>query len=201
MLDSFALAEDIGANCVVGLAGSYCHGGVITEHSAKSFSDEAFEEAVGMARYYIDTIKPKTAYFTYEFYQFGVVDSVESVSKLIDAVDREMFGVHLDLTNLANCPRNYWRTGHLMNECIKAFGGKIVAAHAKDAAMIAPSITVQFEEVIPGRGNVHIASIIRGLNTLPREISYLMEHLSTDAEYDIAAAHIRSVAASEGVSL
>jgi sugar phosphate isomerase/epimerase len=201
MLDSFALAEEIGANCVVGLAGSFCHGGVITEHTAQSFSDEAFEEAVEMARYYIDTIKPKTAHFTYEFYQFGVVDSVESVSKLITAVDRGMFGVHLDLTNLANCPRNYWRTGALMKECIKAFGGKIVAAHAKDAVMIAPSITVKFEEVIPGRGNVDIASILRELNKLPREIPYLMEHLETEAEYDIAAEHIRGVAAREGVSL
>ena len=34
-----------------------------------------------------------------------VIDSTDMVVKLIKAVDRKQFGVHLDVVNLVNCPR------------------------------------------------------------------------------------------------
>lgn len=201
MLNSLALAEELGANCVVGLAGSYCSGGVPSHHDAKNFSEEAFEEAVSMARYFIDSVKPKKACFTYEVYQFGVVDSVEMISRLIQAIDRKQFGVHLDLTNFINSPRTYWTTGEILRECICQFGDRIVAAHAKDAKMKEPSSSVLIDEVIPGQGNVDIAALVRELHRLPQQVPYMMEHLKTEEEYDQAAAHIRKVAAEQGILL
>ena len=199
-LDSLALADELGANCVVGLAGGYNHGFPFIG-AAKNFSQESFDETVEFARYCLDMVKPKHTYFTYEIYQFNVVDSIEGILKLIHAIDRDRFGVHLDLTNFANCPRNYWTTGDIMRECIHQFGDRIVAAHAKDAKMKDNVVSVIIEEVIPGQGAVDIATMVRELHKLPQTIPYMMEHLHTEEEYDQAAAHIRGVALKEGIVL
>ncbi len=65
MVESLALAEEIGARCAVNIFGSYCHGNGNSQHAAKNFSEKAFDEAVEMARYFIDTVQPKTACFAY----------------------------------------------------------------------------------------------------------------------------------------
>jgi sugar phosphate isomerase/epimerase len=200
MAEAFALAEELGAVCVVCLAGSYHNeGNVPDKHIEYNFSQEAFDETVDMARYFIDLIKPKTSFFTYEIYQFNNVDSIDMIAKLIKAVDRKQFGVHLDLTNLINCPRNYWKSGELMKECIKQFGDLIVTAHAKDVRMLEPSITVNFDEVIPGEGMLDIATLVRELHKLPQVVPYMMEHLKTEEEYDRASSNIRNIAANEGI--
>ncbi len=202
MADAFALAEELGASCVVGLTGSYHSPGEVADKSVgHNFSRQAFEEVVDMARYFIDLVNPKTSYFTYEIYQFSHVDSVEMIAKLIKAVDRKQFGVHLDLANLVNCPRRYWKTGELVKECIKQFGDLIVAAHAKDVRMMEPYVTVNFEEVIPGEGILDIATFVRELHRLPRIIPYMIEHLATEEEFDRASSHIRKIAASEGIEI
>ena len=200
MADAFALAEELGAVCVVGLAGSYHSPGEVADKNVEhNFSREAFDEAADMARYFLDLVKPKTSFFTYEIYQFNNIDSIEMIAKLIKAVDRKQFGVHLDLANLINCPRNYWKSGELVEECIRQFGDLIVAAHAKDVRMLEPFVTVNFEEVIPGEGIIDIATLVRELHKLPRIVPYMIEHLATEEEYDRASSNIRKIAASEGI--
>ena len=64
-----------------------------------------------------------------------------------------------------------------------------------------PAISVILEEVLPGQGMIDMASFIREIHKLEREVPFMMEHLSTEQEYDKAALYIREVAASEGISL
>jgi sugar phosphate isomerase/epimerase len=201
MVDALALAEALGARCAVDIFGSYCHGGGSTRHVARNFSKAAFDEAVEMARYFIDQVKPKRTCFTYEIFPFDVVDSPAMIAKLIRAVDRRQFGVHLDLVNLINCPRAYFASGAIMRRCIKLFGDRIVAAHAKDIKLREPAISVILEEVVAGQGNLDFATCLRELYRLPQAVPYMMEHLGTEAEYDQAAAHIRQVAKAEGIEL
>lgn len=201
IVESLALADELGARCAVDIFGSYCHGNGNTKHTAENFSDKAFEEAVEMARYFIDMVKPITTYFTYEIFPFNVVDSPEMIYKLIKAVDRKMFGVHLDLVNLINSPRAYFSSGDIMRECIKLFGDKIVAAHAKDVKMKEPAISVILEEVVAGTGALDIASFVRELHKLPHEVPLILEHLVTEQEYDTAAAHYRHAALQEGIKI
>ncbi len=196
-----ALADALGARCAVDIFGSYCHGGGPDRHLARNFSRDAFAEAVAMARNFIDEIAPRTAYFTYEIFPFNVVDSPAGIARLIETVDREQFGVHLDLVNLINCPRAYFTSGDIMRECVRLFGDRIVAAHAKDVRLKEPAISVILEEVIPGEGGLDIATFIRELHALPQEIPFMMEHLANEEEYDRAAAHIRAVAADLGVDI
>jgi len=201
MVEALALAEELGARCAIDIFGSYCHGNGNSSHSAKNFSTEAFDEAVEMARYFIDAVKPKTAFFVFELFPFNLVDSPAEIARLLKAVDRRQFGVHLDLVNLINSPRAYWSSGQIMRESVRLFGDRIVAAHAKDIKLKEPAISVILEEVIAGEGNLDIAAFLRELHRLPREVPLLMEHLATEEEYDRAAAHYRNVGAQEGISI
>jgi len=201
MVDALALAEELGARCAVDIFGSYCHGNGNSRHVAANFSDDAFDEAVEMARYFIDEVKPKTSFFVYEIFPFSVVDSPAEIARLLKAVDRRQFGVHLDLVNLINSPRAYWSSGAIMGECVRLFGDRIVAAHAKDIKLKEPAISVILEEVIAGEGALDIAAFLRGLHQLPTVIPLMLEHLESEAEYDRAAGHYRKIAAQEGIAL
>lgn len=201
MANALALAEELGARCAVDIFGSYCNGSGTLKHTPKNFSDDAFTDAVDIARYLIDTVNPKTAYFAYEIFPFSFIDSPEMIAKLIKAVDRMQFGVHLDLVNLINSPRAYWNSGDIIRKCIKLFGDRIVAAHVKDIKMREPAISVILEEVVAGTGQLDMKAYIREINRLPQEIPFMMEHLGTEAEYDQAAAYIRKCATEEGISI
>ncbi len=201
MLDALALADELGAACAVDIFGSYCHGNGNSRHLAANFSAEAFDEAVEMARFFLDTVQPRTAFFTYEIFPFSVVDSPVAIAKLIEAVDRSHFGVHLDLVNLINCPRAYWSSGDIMRDCVRLFGDRIVAAHVKDIKLKEPAISVILEEVIPGQGALDMGAFVREIHRLPRVVPFMMEHLGSEAEYDQAAAYVRGVAAADGIRL
>ena len=201
MLEALAMAEELGARCALDILGSHCHGNGNSQHRAANFERETFDEAVEIARSFLDEVKPKTAYFAFEIFPFNVVDSPEMICELIKAVDRAQFGVHMDLVNLVNCPRAYWTSGDIMRRCIKLFGDRIVSSHAKDIAMREPAISVILEEVPAGTGNLDIAANLRELHKLPQMVPYMMEHLKSEEEYDRAAAHIRMVAAGEGIEL
>lgn len=199
MLDAFILAEELGARCVINIFGSYCRGSGSQTHSGKNFSDDAFAAAVDMARYFIDTVKPKTAYFTYEIFPFNVVDSIENIERLVKAVDRDQFGVHFDLVNLINEPRKYYGHVAIIEEMTRVLGDRIVSAHVKDIKIIEPSISVIMEEVPAGQGIINFGAFFSAINKLPRDIPILMEHLNDEQEYDAAAAHIRQEVKKAGI--
>ncbi|MFC1452876.1 sugar phosphate isomerase/epimerase family protein [Verrucomicrobiota bacterium] len=200
MVEALAIADELGACCAVDVLGSYAAESG-NEHDARNFSQEAFDIAVELARFFIDEVKPKRTCFTYEIFPFNVVDSPEALRALIDAVDRDRFGVHMDLVNLVNCPRAYYNSGRIMRQCVSLFGDRIASAHAKDVAMDSPAISVILREVRPGLGNLDIGAYLRGLHELPQEVPFMMEHLQTEEEYDLAASHIRAVAEAEGVAV
>jgi len=199
LINAFYLAEEVGARCAVDIFGSYVHGNGNSKFVAKNFSDDAFSDAVDIARYLIDTVKPKTAYFAYEIFPFNVVDCPEMIEKLIHAVDRKQFGVHLDLANLINCPRAYFSSGDIIRDCVKRFGDRIIAAHVKDIKLKEPAISVILEEVVAGTGGLDMNAFAREIHKLPQEIPFMMEHLANEAEYDRAAAYIRKCAEEENI--
>jgi len=201
MMEAMNLAEELGAVCAVDILGSYCHGNGNSQHRAENFSDEAFDAAVEIARYFIDAVKPKTSFFTYEIFPFDVVDTPENIERLVKAVDRRQFGVHLDLANLINSPRAYFRSGDIARECVHRFGDRIVSCHVKDIKLKEPSISVILEEVPLGRGNIDLKTFMRQIDGLSRPIPFMMEHLGGEAAYDAAAAIIRSTGRELGIDL
>jgi sugar phosphate isomerase/epimerase len=200
-LEAFALAEELGALCSLNIFGSYCHGNGNSRHKALNFTDEAFEAAVDMARYFIDAVKPKTAFFLYEIFPFDITDTAENVERLIKAVDRRQFGAHLDLVNLINCPRAYFSSGDIARECIRRFGDRIISCHVKDIKMKEPSISVILEEVPVGQGNIDLKTFMRQIEGLSRPVPFMMEHLNSETQYDAAAEYIRKTGRELGIEL
>ena len=201
MANALALADELGARCSVNVIGSWCEGHFVNANDAMNFSDEAFELAVDNARNTIDAVKPKTAFFTYEIYEFSHNDSPENLERLLKAVDRPQYGIHLDLTNMVNCPRAYFNHLDLLDEAIRRVGDRIVCGHIKDVKMRDGVVSVILEEVMPGTGIIDIASYLRVVDKLPQLVPLMIEHLSSEEEYDIAANYVRKCAAAEGVLL
>lgn len=199
LTNALYLAEEVGACCAVDILGSYIHGNGSSKFVAKNFSNDAFADAVDIARTVIDTVKPKTAYFTYEIFPMNIVDCPEMIDKLIHAVARKQFGVHLDLCNLINSPRAYFSSGDIMRDCIRRFGDKIVSAHVKDIKLKEPAISVILEEVMPGEGGIAMHTFIREIHKLQHDVPFMMEHLSNEEEYDKAAEYIRKCGREENI--
>lgn len=196
--DGLALADAVGARCCVDIAGSFNETIWYGPHP-DNLSPRFFDAAVENARKIIDAVKPKRAKFCYEMMGWALPDSAGSCLRMLKAVDRPAFGVHLDPCNLVNSPRLFYRNTELLNECFDKLGRWIVSCHAKDLAWEI-EMNVHFREVIPGRGQLDYATYLRRLAELPHQPPLMLEHLSTAAEYDEARQHLQSVGRGAGLA-
>ncbi|NWF85925.1 MAG: sugar phosphate isomerase/epimerase, partial [Bryobacteraceae bacterium] len=189
--DGLALADEVGARCCVDIAGSM-HEKVWYGPHAKNFSKEFFDAAVENARKIIDAVKPKRAKFCYEMMGWAIPDTADNYLKLIKAVARPGFAVHLDLCNAVNSVDKFYNNAALSRECISKLGKWIVSSYAKDLAFI-PEMNVHFVEVVPGRGEIDYKAFLTALRSLPAPAPLMIEHLKGAEEYAEAAKYIRSV--------
>jgi sugar phosphate isomerase/epimerase len=197
--EGLALADELGARCCVNIAGGFNADFWAGPH-LKNFSQAAFEMAVENARKIIDGVKPKTAKFTYEMMPHMLPDSADRYLKLIRAVDRPAFGVHLDIVNAINSPDRCYDTTHVIEECIEKLGQYVVSCHLKDI-MLENDITVRFKEVPLGEGIFDVGAYLRGIAGLPHQPPVMLEHLATPGEYDRARAHALKVAKGLGIAI
>jgi sugar phosphate isomerase/epimerase len=195
-LEKLAVADAVGAKCAVSYIGSYAPGSDYGP-SPENLTDEAFEDAVEVARYLIDTVTPKRAKFALEMEQYSLPDSVDMYVKLIRAVDRPAFACHVDPVNLVLTPRTYYDTGALLDEIFAKLGPWIVSCHAKDI-ILHHQAALHFDEIIIGRGTMDYRAFLTGLEKLGREVPLMMEHL-TDPEYAIARDEIFKVGDQLGI--
>lgn len=195
--ERLALADAVGARCCVDIAGSYNPKVWYGPHP-KNLSQEFFDATVENCRKVIDAVKPKRTAFSLEIMGWSLPDGPDSYLKLMKAIDRKAFGVHLDVCNGVNSPERFYRNAEFSRECFRKLGPYVVSCHAKDLAWL-PEMSVHFVEVIPGTGEIEYAPILEELSRLPVDAPLMMEHLKTADEYAQGAAHIRSVAEKVGV--
>ncbi len=191
--DGLALAEAAGALCCVDIVGSYNKTRWDGPHP-DNISQLAFDAAVENARAIIDAVKPTRAKFCYEMMPWTIPDSVESNFKLVRAVDRRAFAVHLDPCNIVNSPERYYRNTDLLNECFDRLGPWIVSCHAKDLRWETGG-NVYFREVRPGAGGLDYRTYLTRLSQLPHSAPLIIEHLPNAQEYELAKQHILKIAA------
>ena len=189
---SLELADRIGARCCVNIAGS--RGEVWDGPHPENLSEETFDLIVASVREIIDAVKPTRSCYALETMPWIFPDSPESYLRLIHAIDRPGFCVHLDPVNLVNSPARYFDTGTLIRDCFVQLGPWIASCHAKDIAL-ASRLTVHLDEVRPGQGGLDYAVFLAEIEPLNPDLPIMLEHLPTEAEYDLAADHIRRVAA------
>jgi len=191
-----ALADRIGAKCCVNVSGS--RGEQWAGPDPNNLTEETFDLIVESTRKIIDDVKPKRTYFTLETMPWAFPDSADSYLRLIKAIDRRRFAVHLDPVNLINSPRRYFDNAGVIGECFRKLGPFIKSCHAKDI-ILEKRFTTHLNEVRPGLGGLDYATFLRVLSKLP-DTPLMLEHLETQEEYRLAADHIRSVAKKIGLS-
>lgn len=195
--EGLALAEEIGALCCVDIAGSFNPTSWFGPHP-ENLSQRFFDAAVENARKIIDAVKPKRAKFCYEMMGWSIPDSPESALKLLQAVDRESFAVHLDPCNLINCPSRFYDNTGLLNECFDKLGPWIVSCHAKDLKWEI-EMNVHFKEVRPGTGALDYTTYLKRLSELPNRPPLMLEHLASADEYNAARNYLLDLAGRIGV--
>jgi sugar phosphate isomerase/epimerase len=195
-IQKMALAEEIGARCCVNIAGSFNPDRWDGPHP-HNLSEEAFELTVENVRKIIDEVKPRRSYFTLETMPWVIPDSPDSYLKLIQAVDRPMFGVHLDPVNMINCPARYYDNAGFLRECFARLGKWIVSCHAKDILM-SDQLTVHLQEVRPGLGVLDYPTFLTELDRLPDDVPLILEHLPAE-EYPLAQQYVLEKAEACGI--
>lgn len=195
--ERLALADALGARCCVDIAGSF-NPTTWYGPNPKNLSQEFLDATVENCRKVIDSVKPKRTVFSLEIMGWSLPDSAESYLKLMKAIDRKAFGVHLDVFNAINSPEKLYRNAEFTREVIRKLGPWVASCHAKDIAWVT-ELQVHFAEVVPGRGEVDYRPILDELSKLPQQPPLMMEHLKTPEEYEEAARHIRKMAAEIGV--
>lgn len=196
--ERLALAEALAARCCVDIAGSY-NSTVWYGAHPKNLSREFFDATVENCRQVIDAVKPRATKFSIEMMGWSLPDGPDSYLKLIRAVDRPAFAVHMDVCNGVNSPARFYDNAGFTRECFAKLGKWIVSCHAKDLAWI-PEYNVHFREVVPGRGQIDYVAYLRELSTLPVDAPLMLEHLQTPEEYKEGADYIRAVAGRIGVT-
>jgi len=196
--EGLALADAIGARCCVDIAGSFSATSWFGPHP-DNLSPKHFDAIVENARKIIDAVNPKRARFCYEMMGWALPDSPGSCAKLVKAVGRPAFGVHLDPCNLVNSPDKFYHNTALLNECFDKLGPWIASCHAKDLTWDV-EMNVHFREVAPGKGSLDYATYLKRLAKLPQNPPLMIEHLSTAEEFAGAREHIFEVGRKAGLS-
>jgi sugar phosphate isomerase/epimerase len=195
--ERLALAEAVGARCCVDIAGSY-NPKVWYGPDARNLSREFFDATVENCRKTIDSVKPARTKFTIEMMGWSLPDGPDAYLKLISAVDRKAFAVHLDVCNTINSPQRFYRNADVIKKCFAKLGKWIVSCHAKDLEWVT-ELNVHFLEVIPGRGAIDYRTYLTELAQCPVEAPLMLEHLKTAEEYEEGKQYILRTGHAAGV--
>jgi sugar phosphate isomerase/epimerase len=129
---------------------------------------------------------------------WSLPDSPDACLRLVKAVDRPAFAVHLDPCNLVSSPERYYRSADLVRECYAKLGPRIASVHVKDLAWEV-EMAVHFREVRPGQGSIdHAAWLVEHARHCP-DVPLMLEHLPNEAEYDAARDHVRGAGGRAGL--
>jgi sugar phosphate isomerase/epimerase len=193
-----ALADRIGARCCVNIAGS-C-GEQWDGHHPDNLTSETFDLIVETVRTVLDAVQPTRTWYTLETMPWMYPESPESYLRLVKAINRERFGVHLDPVNMISSPHLYYANRALLADCFTLLGPYIKSCHAKDI-VLSGKLTVHLDETRPGLGALDYRFLLQELAKLDPDTPLLLEHLPSAEEYTLAAQYVRSVAQEVGVSL
>jgi sugar phosphate isomerase/epimerase len=196
--ERLALADTIGARCCVNIAGS--RGEQWDGPHPDNLTGATFDLLVETVRTIIDAVHPTRTFYALEPMPWMYPDSADSYLRLIQAIDRPQFAVHLDPVNLISSPQLFYANSAMIRECFAKLGPFIKSCHAKDI-QLSGKLTVHLDEVRPGLGGLDYHTFLREIDRLGPDMPLVLEHLPAEEEYALAAEHVRSVAREIGVNL
>ncbi len=196
--ERLALAEELGANCCVNIAGS--RGELWDGPYKENYDENVYALIVDTTREIIDSVNPVRTFYTLEPMPWMVPDSPDAYQKLIRDIDRKGFAVHLDFINMINNPERFLKRDAFIEDCFRKLGPYIKSIHAKDILM-EKAYPCVLHERMPGRGSLDFRRVVRLCEGLGRDTPVFVEHLDTHEEYMEASGFIRAIAEQEGIKV
>jgi sugar phosphate isomerase/epimerase len=187
-----ALADAIGALCCVNISGS--RGKIWDGPHPDNLTNETFDLIVETVRTIIDAVKPTRTFYTLETMPWLYPDSADSYEKLLRTVDRKQFAVHFDPANLVNSPERYYHNDVLIREFVSRLGPHIKSCHARDVVLTAGHLPLHLDECRPGLGYLNYRVFLLELQRVDPDMPLMLEHLTREEDYTLAAEYIRKVA-------
>ena len=99
--------------------------------------------------------------------------------RLIEAIDRPSFGVHLDPINIVSSPKLFYTNGAFIKECFDKLGPHIVSCHSKDVTTI-DRYPYHITETYTGDGFLDYRVYLTELAKLADDIPLMIEHLNAE---------------------
>lgn len=192
------LAERVGANCCVNIAGS--NGESMSEPHPENLNSDTFDRIVESVREIIDAVKPKKTSYALEMSPWVHPASPNSYLRFINTIKRERLAAHLDPVNVISTIHRFYYNAAFLEECFTLLGPYVRSCHAKDI-ILRKKLTVHLDEVRPGLGNLDYRKYLRLIEHLDPDMPLMLEHLETETEYKKAADHIRVVAKETGIKI
>lgn len=189
------LADTVGALCCVNVAGS--RGDKWDGPHPDNLTEATFGMIVDSVQEIIDAVQPTNTVYSLEPMPWIYPDSPDSYLRLLDAVDRPAFAVHLDPVNLINSPQRYFNNGEFIRECFQKLGPHIKSCHVKDI-ILRDGLTVHLDEVPPGQGTLDYPTLLKEIAKLDDNMPVIIEHLRPE---DVLPAidYVRATAERVGV--
>ena len=194
VLERLSVAEAVNARNCVNIGGSF-NPKQWDGPDPRNVAKEYFDATVENCRKVIDAVKPKRTKFTIEMMGWSLPDSPDSYVQLFKAIDRPGFGVHVDICNIINSPKRFYRSAELIAETFRKLGQWVCSCHAKDLA----GKNVHFIETIPGRGGIDYRAYLKGIMKYSPDAPLMLEHLSKPEEYEEGKQYILHIANELGV--
>ncbi|MCR5673112.1 MAG: sugar phosphate isomerase/epimerase [Lachnospiraceae bacterium] len=179
-VNQLRLADFLGARCAVNVAGAFgkrWDGGY-----KENFTEEAWNETVSMVRKIIDRADVKNTYFTLEPMPWMIPTGPKEYIRLLEAVERDRFAVHMDIINMISSAKRYFHPEEFVDECIDLLGDKIRSCHIKDVHLD-EAYTLRLEECGPGDGEFPLRYYAKKVSDVDPDMPVILEHLNTDEEY------------------
>ena len=170
-------ADEMEARCCV------IHGGSVEtgnwgNANPLNMSEKSYAETVKIVQGILDRVKPETTKLVMETESYLLPDSPEVYARLIEAIDRPGFAVHLDPVNIISSPWRYYNNAQFIKNCFALLGAWIVSCHAKDLNMPPKHATVQIDETFIGDGVLDYETYLREIDKLDPAPTLMIEHLN-----------------------
>ncbi len=179
-VEQLRLADFLNARCAVNVAGAF--GPVWDGGYKENFSKEAFDKTVAMVREIIDRADVKNTYFTLEPMPWMIPTGPKDYLKLLEAVDRDRFAVHMDIINMINSADRYFNADEFIEECSDLLGDRIKSCHIKDVHL-SSRYTLRLEECGPGDGEFPLRHYAEKMDSIDADMPVILEHLDSDEKY------------------
>lgn len=193
-----ALANAIGARCCVNIAGS-CGTQWDGPHP-DNLTEATFDLIVKTVQTILDVVRPTRTFYALETMPWMYPDSPDSYLRLLQAIDRPQFAVHLDPANMISSPQRFYGNSDFLRDCFTKLGRHIQSCHGKDIAL-GSQMTIHLDEVRPGLGGLDYRTFLTELDKLPADTPLMLEHLPSAEEYALAAQYICPLAEELGIGI